>query len=355
MTPLETRLRDRIAAEGPISVADFMDAALGDPQYGYYRSRDPLGRAGDFITAPEISQVFGELIGLWAAVTWQQIGAPHRIALVECGPGRGTLMADALRAARTVPAFAAAVEIHLVETSPTLRAAQSEALATYRPVWHDSLGTLPAGPAVFIANEFFDALPVRQYEREEDGWYERRIATAADGLALSLSPAAPDVPLPASPPEPGDVFETCAASAAIAEAIGRRIARDGGAALVVDYGHSESAYGDTLQAVRGHTYVDPLADPGEADLTAHVDFEALATAFRSGGAATFGPVPQGEFLVSLGIAERTETLARGQAPERAVLIRSATNRLIDSRQMGRLFKVLAVVGPDSPPPAGFEG
>ncbi len=355
MTQLETQLRDRIAAEGPISIADFMEAALGDPEHGYYRSRDPLGRTGDFITAPEISQVFGELIGLWAAVSWQQIGTPERVCLVECGPGRGTLMADALRAARTVPAFAAAVEIHLVETSPALRTAQRETLAAYGPSWHEALETVPSGPAIVIANEFFDALPIRQYERTDSGWCERRVAADADGFTLSLAPGAPDMSPPSSAAEPGDVFETCTASGAIAEEIGRRVARDGGAALVIDYGHAETAYGDTLQAVKGHAYADPLSDPGEADLTAHVDFEALAAAFRRGGAATFGPVTQGEFLVSLGAAERTEALARGQPPERAAMLRSATNRLIDSHQMGRLFKVLAVAGPDSDRPAGFEG
>ena len=355
MTPLETRLRDRIAADGPISIAEFMEAALGDPEHGYYRTRDPLGRAGDFITAPEISQVFGELIGLWAAVSWQQIGAPERVRLVECGPGRGTLMADALRAARTVPAFAAAVEIHLVETSPALRAVQRETLAAYGPSWHEALESVPSGPAIVIANEFFDALPIRQYERTDGGWCERRVSADAEGLVLSISPGTPEMLAPSSAAEPGDVFETCAAAAEIAEEISRRIARDGGAALVIDYGHAETAYGDTLQAVKGHAYTDPLADPGEADLTAHVDFGALAAAFRLGGAATFGPVAQGEFLVSLGVAERTEALARGQPPERAAMLRSATNRLIDSRQMGRLFKVLAVAGPHSDRPAGFEG
>jgi NADH dehydrogenase [ubiquinone] 1 alpha subcomplex assembly factor 7 len=355
MTPLESRLRKRIAVEGPLTVADFMSAALGDPKDGYYIARDPLGAAGDFVTAPEISQVFGELIGLWAAVAWQQIGMPAKVSLVECGPGRGTLMADALRAARTVPAYAAAAEVHLVETSPALRARQRETLAGCTPVWHETVATLPGGPAIFIANEFFDALPIRQFERSGDGWRERRVACAPAGFALTLAPGEPDLPLPAAAAEPGDVLETSAASSAVAEEIGRRVARDRGAALVIDYGHAETAYGDTLQAVRGHAFADPLASPGEADLTAHVDFAALAAAFRRGGAVTFGPVTQGEFLVSLGVAERTEALARSQPPDRAALLRAATNRLIDSRQMGRLFKVLAVAGPRSSPPAGFEG
>ena len=355
MTPLERQIRRTIETTGPVTVAEFMALALAHPEHGYYMGRDPLGARGDFVTAPEISQVFGELIGLWAAVAWEQCGSPGRVVLAECGPGRGTLMADALRAAAMVPAFADAIEVHLVETSPALRARQAETLAGAAPAWHDTVGGLPDAPLILIANEFFDALPVRQFVKTAQGWAERCVGLADGELAFVAGADIPPAAVPAVAAAEGDIVETCPAAQAVAAEIGARIAARGGAALIVDYGHAVTAAGDTLQAVRGHDHVPPLCDPGDCDLTAHVDFAALADGFREGGACPFGPVTQGALLEALGIRERTERLAAGAAPDAASLIRSATNRLIDADQMGTLFKALAVAAEHAPPPAGFEG
>ncbi len=358
MSPLEALIRERIAAEGPLPVDAYMAMALGHPEYGYYRKRDPLGAAGDFVTAPEIGQVFGELIGLWAAVVWQQMGSPGRIVLAECGPGRGTLMADALRAAERAAGFPEAAEVHLVETSPALRDRQRETLSGRNLAWHDTAGELPDGPLILIANEFLDALPVRQVVRTETGWHERCIGIEDDGFAFVAGPAAPDASemLPASltGATPGTIFEFSPESRSFAEWVAARLARDGGAALFVDYGHAPSAAGDTLQAVRRHAYTDPLANPGDADLTAHVDFDALGRRIRAGGARTYGPVPQRQFLISLGILQRTEQLTRNAAPDAAQSVLAATKRLIDPDEMGNLFKVLAATGPAAASPPAFE-
>jgi len=358
-TPLADLLRRRIADAGPLGIADFMAEALGHPDHGYYATRDPLGAAGDFITAPEVSQMFGELIGLWCAEVWRTALAPRPVALVELGPGRGTLMADALRAARMLPDFAEALTVHLVETSPVLRSAQERTLAAHQVQWHRSLETVPDGPALLIANEFFDALPVRQFELAAGGWHERMVGLAPGGarFCVVLAPdAAPDAPVPREIHEaaqPGDVAETCPAGLSIAGQLARRVARHGGAALIIDYGHAASAPGDTLQAVRGHKRCDPLDVPGEADLTAHVDFAALAREAARRGAATYGPVPQGLFLARLGIAERAERLRRSATPEQARDIASALHRLIAQEEMGTLFKVLAITPADMPAPPGF--
>ncbi len=356
-TPLARLLARRIAVEGPITVAAFMADALGHPDHGYYVTRDPLGAGGDFTTAPEISQMFGELIGLWAADAWARIGAPDPVRLVELGPGRGTLMADALRAARMVPAFRAAVRVHLVETSPVLRARQAATLAGADPIWHADLATVPPGPAIVIANEFFDALPVRQFVRGPGGWHERRVTATDAGFALALDPlssaAAVLVPEPVRLGAPlGAVAEVSLAGRAIARTLGERIVRDGGVAIVVDYGHDRPGAGDTLQALRGHRPVPPLEAPGDADLTAHVCFASLAAAAVETGAAVHGPVGQGAFLEALGIRQRADALARS-APERAAAILSARDRLIGADAMGTLFRVLALGPPGTGPLAGF--
>ncbi len=367
MAGLADHLRRRIARQGPLTVARYMEEALGHPRHGYYRRRDPLGAAGDFITAPEISQMFGELIGLWCAVVWGALGSPAPVNLVELGPGRGTLMADALRAAGQTPDFLAAVVVHLVETSPPLRARQRDALSAAglerAPAWHEDFESVPEGPLLLIANEFFDALPVRQFQRSREGWRERLVDVEpeGDGFRFVLSPPFAGVPPAANAWPPGvdgapegSVIEVCPAGIGLARAIGERVARRAGAALIVDYGHTESAFGETLQAVKGHAFHPVLSEPGEADLTAHVDFAALARAGAEAGAHTFGPVDQGEFLERLGLDARAEALLAKATPEQAADIRAARRRLADADQMGALFKVLAIAGPNLPPPPGFE-
>jgi len=357
---LGRRIAQRIAEKGPLSVADYMANALTDPEHGYYMGRDPLGVAGDFITAPEISQMFGELIGLWCAEAWQRLGAPAPVALVELGPGRGTLMADALRAARQVPAFARAVRVHLVEASPTLRARQAETLQNAEPTWHETLVDVPELPLLLIANEFFDALPVRQVVKQADGWGERLVGLDAQGAALAFTASPADPALDSLVPEalraapPGSLFEVSPAGQEAAREIGRRLQAQGGAALIIDYGHQESALGETLQAVRQHAPHDVLGDPGTADLTCHVDFAAMARAAREAGAAAHGPVTQGAFLERLGIAARAAHLMEKATPSQREDIRSARLRLTAPDRMGELFKVLALTPEGFEPPAGLS-
>ena len=352
MTPLEARLLARIAADGPISVADYMAECLLDPEHGYYATRDPLGRAGDFTTAPEISQMFGELAGLALGQAWLDQGRPAPFTFAELGPGRGTLMADALRALRAVPGFLDAARLHLVEASPALRARQREALGGQDVTWHERVDELPDAPLFLVANEFFDALPIRQFQRDGDLWRERRVGVREGRLAMGLAGPAPQPALAhrlAGTAE-GDVVEICPAAPAIAAAIGRRIADQGGAALVIDYG-GWGGTGDTLQAVRGHRYADPLEAPGEADLTAHVDFAALAQATPS---ARSRLTPQGVFLERLGITARAQALARGltgAALERHV---AAHRRLTHPEEMGTLFKCIAFHPEGMPPPPGVD-
>ena len=359
MTELADLIARRIRVAGPLTVAEFMTEAMQHPRLGYYATRDPLGAAGDFITAPEVSQVFGELIGLWCADVWTQMGRPDPVLLVELGPGRGTLMADALRALAVAPDFRGPLRVHLVETSPALRALQARTLATATPTWHEHLDAVPAGPLLLVANEFLDALPIRQFERHGGGWHERRVGLAPDtsALAFALDPA-PSPPATLIPPRlgaaaEGSVAEVRPAALGLADALARRLARDGGAALFIDYGHGESACGDTLQAVRRHRTHPVLEAPGSADLTAHVDFEAFAGAARAAGARTFGPVAQGSFLRALGIELRARQLIANASAETGVAVSGAARRLIDADQMGTLFKVLALTHPDLPVPAGF--
>lgn len=280
--PLESEIRRLISVAGPMPVARYMSACLCHPQHGYYMTRDPLGATGDFITAPEISQMFGELLGLWAAAVWRQMGSPENIRLVELGPGRGTMMLDALRAAKVVPEFHRAIVAHLVEISPVLQRIQHETLASVDlPIlWDQSLSEVPEGPAIILANEFFDALPVHQAVKHEDGWHERTVMIDKDGnlaLEVALAPLANfESVLPARIREApvGSVFEWRTDSLALE--IGHRVVHSGGAALIIDYGHAESEVGDTVQAVGGHGYAHPLVAPGLVDLTAHVDFQSLA-------------------------------------------------------------------------------
>jgi SAM-dependent MidA family methyltransferase len=362
-TPLGTRLAARIARLGPITLADYMAEALTDPCHGYYMRRDPFGAGGDFITAPEVSQMFGELIGLWCAEVWRRQGAPDPVMLVELGPGRGTLMADALRAARLVPDFHRALRPHLMEISPALRRRQAETLRAYggalAPTWHDSLADVPEGPMLLIANEFFDALPVRQFARTGAGWCERLVTLGADGrtLVLTLGPPSPHadilVPRAGSGIPAGAIAEVSPAAIGIAAEIGRRLAAHGGAALIVDYGNARPPGEPTLQAVRGHARHDVLAQPGSADLTAHVDFAALARAATEAGARASGPVPQGAFLEALGLSARAKTLSRQASPSQAAAIAAAVHRLTGAAEMGTLFKVLALSAPGDAALPGF--
>ena len=361
MTHLAGLLTGEIAAKGPVSVGRYMELALGHPDFGYYQSADPFGASGDFITAPEISQIFGELIGIWCAVVWRGMRSPERVNLVELGPGRGTLMADALRAAAMEPEFRAAIHLHLVETGKGLRHRQKETIAKAHPdvtpQWHCGIESLPEGPTIFIANEFFDALPMRQFQKTSEGWREKLIGVADNGgFRFVLSP-----PLTTPPPvgeelwdaEAEAVAEVSPASLNIARAIGEKVATQGGAALIIDYGHDSPGFGDTLQAVKSHGFTDPLADPGEADLTAHVDFAAIGSAAGLGGGAVFGPLAQGIFLNRLGIETRTAALVESATAGQAEEIQGAVARLTNADQMGTLFKALAVMPAAAAPPPGF--
>jgi len=351
MTPLGREIAARIASAGPLPIDEFMRLCLSHPEHGYYRKQMPVGAAGDFITAPEISQVFGELIGLWAAEVWSTMGRPEAVHLVELGPGRGTLMADALRAiSKVAPAFRTALYVHLVEINPALRQLQDKALRNTAPEWHDDFASFPDGPLIVIANEFFDALPVRQLVRNPGGWCERVVAL--DGEQFRFASGAPVSH--AAEAAIGSIMEIAPAREALAHTIAQRLAAQRGAALLIDYGPLVSGLGDTLQAVRDHKKVDPLAEPGLADLTTHVDFAALAAIARTAGVQTHGPVPQGIFLQRLGIMARAATLMQKATPQQAAALGNAIGRLIEPEQMGTLFKVLALTDRLQPLPPGFD-
>ncbi|WP_333816426.1 class I SAM-dependent methyltransferase [Tabrizicola sp.] len=349
MTPLARLLVERIRETGPITVADYMAECLLHPVHGYYTTRDPFGAGGDFTTAPEISQMFGELLGLALAQAWLDRGSPAPFTLAELGPGRGTLMADILRATRTVSGFHEAARLTLVEASPRLRDVQAVPLATYQPSWIDRVQDLPETPLFLIANEFLDALPIRQFIRGPQGWQERLIGLRDDQLTFGLSaplPQVPDTPAFRHAPEGALVEDNLPARHAAAE-VSTRIARHGGVAYWIDYGGWRSQ-GDTLQALRNHAPDDPLAHPGEADLTAHVDFEPLAAL-----AQTFAWDTQGAVLTRLGIDARAERLARNLTGAALESHRAAHRRLTDPSEMGSLFKVLAMTSAGAPPPPGF--
>ena len=350
-SPLEMEIRRRIALAGPMPVAEYMALCLFDPAHGYYTTHDPFGARGDFITAPEVSQMFGELIGLWVAAVWKQMGAPENVRLIELGPGRGTMMKDALRAVKVVPEFRTAVVAHLVEVSPLLQAQQEKTLedAGVPIFWHATLADVPKGPAIILANEFFDALPVNQAIKTERGWHERRIQIDSNGeLAFTVAPEPMPffqtlLPPALRAPRAGAIFEWRADTAAID--LGRCIADNRGAGLVIDYGHTETGLGETLQAVGQHAYADPLTFPGSLDLTAHVDFQSLARAVEAMGTRGFGPIEQSQFLRRLGIEQRATTLKADRA--RAGEIDEALARLIGQNRtaMGELFKVAAFAHP----------
>jgi NADH dehydrogenase [ubiquinone] 1 alpha subcomplex assembly factor 7 len=354
------KIARRIREEGPLSVAAYMAIALHDPDDGYYARRDPIGAAGDFVTAPETSQVFGELIGLWLVDWWRRSGRPEPVSLAELGPGRGVLMADLLRAAALAPEFGRALRLYLVERSPRLRAEQRRRLGAADPVWIDAVEELPPGPLLLIANEFLDALPIRQFVRGARGWAERLVALGRDGGFVFV--AGPEAPAATAIAEasrrravgPGDIVEVCPAALALAAWLGARLAKQPGAALFVDYGYCGPGPGATLQAVRRHRPISPLTATGGADLSAHVDFAAFAAAALAAGAEIHGPAPQERFLTALGAKTRLSTLCSHADPDRRPTLQAGVERLLDPAQMGSLFKVVALTSPGLPPPAGFD-
>lgn len=361
MPALNDALIALISEEGPISVERYMALCLGHPSLGYYTTRDPFGADGDFTTAPEISQIFGELLGLWAAQVWLDMGAPASCRLIEIGPGRGTLMADALRAmARALPAAADKLAVHMVETSPVLRRCQQATLGerASRITWHERVEQALDGPVIILANELLDALPVRQFIATPDGWRERLVGLCANGsLCFGLAPgttAGLGALLPA-----GTVLEVPQAADALVGTLAAHVASQGGAALLIDYGAAEAGTGDTLQAVQRHRFVDPLAEPGEADLTTQVQFARVRTAAMACNAKVHGPVEQGVFLARLGLAERAEALMRHASQPQAAAIAAATERLagMDGRAptaMGTLFKAIALTHPALGSLPGFD-
>ena len=346
MTPLAEKLAARIRASGPLTVAEYMSACLSDPDHGYYMRREPFGRAGDFITAPEVSQMFGELVGLWSVAAWELMGEPPEFVFAELGPGRGTLMADIIRTALVKPAFLQAARFHLVETSPRLREVQEQMLSptglTFN--WHVGLEGVPVGPTIAIANEFFDAMPVRQFQRRGGQWAERVVGLDGNGaFVLGLAPVEHQ---PSGPDLPDDtIVEASPAGGATMAMLAARFASAGGAVLVVDYGSAKPGVGSTLQAVRDHKYHDPLEAPGEADLTAHVDFSALKRAATEAGSEVREIMSQGEFLIRMGLVERAKVLGRGKEAKIRDAIAEAMERLAGPKAMGQLFKVMAVSAP----------
>lgn len=367
-TPLESRLVGLIKDHGPIRIGDFMTDALAHPQHGYYATRDPFGAEGDFTTAPEISQVFGELIGAWLVHAWTEIGEPSSFNLVELGPGRGTLMADILRVGRVRRKFLDAANVFMVEASGRMRYAQQKTLyglgepCAQDAAWADRLEDVPTGPTLILANEFFDCLPIRQFVRIAGGgetpWRERLVGLGPDGESLAFALSEEGHPAPDGVPHgaaPEDVFETSEAGQDVVAQIGHRFAEAKGRALIIDYGHGRSAFGDTFQAVKGHKPWPPLASPGEADVTAHVDFGALARKARAVGARVDGPVLQRDFLLRLGLERRQAVLETSVTDEPArENLRAGTLRLVSRQEMGELFKVMAISSPSLAEPPGFS-
>lgn len=349
MSALAQLLAARIRAHGPMSLADYMAECLLHPQHGYYTTQNPFGSQGDFITAPEISQMFGELLGLCLAQAWMDQGAPDPFTLAELGPGRGTLMADILRATKAVPGFHAAMRVVLVEASPRLRSLQAQSLQGYRPIWADGVQDLPPHPLFLVANEFFDALPIRQFEREGLGWRERLVGLSGDALAFGLGPVVPIAALTdrLGNTTDGDIVELCPQAPAILAEIAARMTGQG-AALIIDYG-GWGSLGDTFQAVQAHQPVDPFAAPGQADLTAHVDFAALAAAARP---LAHAYTTQGALLLALGLAQRSARLAQNLSGDALQSHLAATQRLTAPAEMGSLFKVLALRPAHWPAPPG---
>jgi NADH dehydrogenase [ubiquinone] 1 alpha subcomplex assembly factor 7 len=357
MSALGDEIKAMIGHEGPITLERYVELALGHPTLGYYMKQDPFGAAGDFTTGPEISQMFGELIGLWAAEVWAAMGAPNPLRLIELGPGRGTLMSDALRAARVAPEFRAALDVCLIETSPALANIQHETLLTAgAPIfWASELAEAPDGPAIFIANEFLDALPIRQYVRKGREWRERLVGLDVKG-ELGFELAAKPEPAIHTLAAEGEMLEISAAGHRLIFALAARLARQGGAALIVDYGHTTTGFSDTLQSLRAHRMVDPLREPGDCDITAHVDFDAMARSARAAGAAVYGPIDQGDFLRAVGLDQRAEALLARAAPTQSADIEASRRRLAGKgdEEMGALFKVMVIAHRALPVPPGFQ-
>ena len=349
-TPLNELIRTRIKAGGPITIAEYMELCLTHPQYGYYSTHDPFGAAGDFTTAPEMTQAFGELIGLWAVEMWKRLGSPQRFTLCELGPGRGTLMADALRAASMVSDFMNGLDLHLLDASPLLRDRQRTALAPYQPKWIEQPGQVPDQPVIFIGNEFFDALPIRQFQRTKDGWKERRIAIGPQDtfvFVLQPSPEAPSYEM-----DEGVIVETSPIATEYAAQLARPIVKNRGAALLIDYGDDE-VFGETLQAVSNHRAAHLLSMPGMVDITAHVSFLPLATSVRKIGCRVYGPAEQGEFLLALGLGERTAQLCLKGNEQQQRSLNAALHRLTAPEAMGKLFKAFAFTDKATTAPPGF--
>ncbi len=373
---LEELIKKRIRTSGAITIADYMSLALTHPEYGYYMQRDPLGKDGDFITSPEISQVFGEIIGVWLAHNWQLLGSPEEVALVELGAGRGTLMADILRATKNISGFHNSISVHLVEVSPTLKQKQWKTLAGKheRIEWHDSIDTLPQLPLLLVANEFFDALPIRQFIKHNDGWHERMIDIVGGELTFTATKSSVIPPISFMPTESilagldeilGDtinyknddgkknIIETCEPAIMVIRQISEHIAANKGAALIIDYGYTQGSNGNTLQAIKYHSYHPVLNNIGSADLTAHVDFLALSQAAQSENVNIHGMVPQGAFLMRLGAGERTTSLCKISNHEQQQSLISGLARLADPTEMGELFKVMAITSKQITQADGF--
>lgn len=339
MRQLKDIIKSHIISQGPMQIDAYWTLCLAHPEYGYYIKQDPLGAAGDFTTAPEISQLFGEMIGIWAAEQWTRLGSPSQIHVVEFGPGRGTLMADLLRIAKLIPDFAAALHIHLIETSPVLRAKQKGAVGDLRVEWHDDLTSCPDNaPILIIGNEFLDALPIRQYIRIKEAWYERIIGVKnGDQLVFGIGCQVAGVDFPEA--RDGDIFEYSPSREAAYKNMVERMSNQGGAILMIDYGHDRSACGDTFQAVMRHEFVDVLHHQGDADLTSHVDFERLKLKIMN-QEITATISTQKDFLMRLGVIERAEQLKRNATKSQVNDIDAALHRLLDGTQMGHIFKVL---------------
>lgn len=358
-TPLEDRLIALIRSRGPISIADYMADALFHPHDGYYTAQAPIGAAGDFTTSPEISQVFGELIGLWLVQSWTDMGSPTAFNLVELGPGRGVLMQDVLRAAKVRAEFLDAARVWLIETSGRLRHEQQRRLREdgITPEWADHFSEVPSAPTLIIANEFFDCLPIRQFVRTRAGWRERLVGADASGLCFALADTPPQAAawLPDDDAAlPGEILEVCEAAHALVEEIAGKLVMNGGRALIIDYGHVNAGLGDTLQAVRRHAPWPALKAPGAADITAHVNFEHLSRAAFAAGAAAYGPVSQGAFLERLGLPLRLERLSAGKSAAKAADLFAGAHRISSPAAMGELFKVFCVSSPNLSEPAGFH-
>jgi len=360
MSELLKHIKNRIALKGPLSVSDYMREALFNSEHGYYMTGDPLGKRGDFITAPEISQMFGELIGLWCAVMWEKMGSPAKINLIEMGPGRGTMMADALRATSAVPGFFGAINIHMIETSPSLKKRQKRNLQALNSNirWHESFQDVSEGPFILIANELFDVLPIRQFVKSINGWLERKVGCNRQGelawvvdqnCLLSRDLITPQL----IRCDMGSIFESCHVAAELIMNITESVVKYGGAALIIDYGYSKSGVGDTLQAVKDHNYFDILSEPGKTDLTAHVDFEYLAENAKATGGLVHGPVTQRDFLRRIGIEIRSDQLKNLASTRQKSEVLTGLNRLIGADEMGNLFKVMAITHPSQMSPEGF--